>query len=622
MINIMVMQYLYSDNKLLKDPKSIFCKLCTRLNRDILNAEYKPIAEMGKNPNITNPVRDLLIIIVFGGLVYSVAVLTEAHEVIDTWVGDRRFAGLHLDEVFILLIYCGFAFAVFGMRRWREASREIVLRKQTEAYLQESESKFRNLSERSVAGIYLIQDDKFRYVNPVLARIFGYSVTEMKDILGPEDVTLPVDWPLVRENLRKRVSGESDSANYSFRGIKKNRDVIHVEVYGSRTQFLGRPAVIGTLLDITDRIRAAERLHHALEESQRRQNEISAMLETLKQREEQLIRQSYDLAARNADISILYKVSSAINRTIDMDELFPNILNTIFEIDLLKVERKGGIFLVNGDKMTLIAHTGCQDNFTENHRNMKVGMCLCGLVAETGEIIISENSDNDCLHTLRYPGMACHGHIILPLKTADTVVGVLFLYLPANSRIDEKIMQTLISVGNLIGIAISNSLLYEDTKTLSLRDPLTKVANRNLMNVELEKNFARAKRFESPLSVIMLDLDNFKKFNDTYGHTAGDKLLVDTAAILLKEVRETDVVVRYGGEEFLVLLPEAEIGDACEIAERIRKSVEDTAGVTISIGIAAYSSGIQKGRDLIKKADEALYHAKRNGKNRVEVYKG
>jgi len=577
---------------------------------------------MNKNPDITTPVRDIIVILVLGVIVYSVAVLTEAHEAIDNWVGDRRFAGLHLDEVFILLIYCGFAFAVFGMRRWREADREIVLRRQAESTLQESESKFRTLTEKSVAGIYLIQDNKFRHVNPVLAGIFGYSVSEMKDIMGPEDVTLPVDWPLVRENLRKRVSGESDSANYSFRGMKKNREVIHVEVYGSRTQYQGGPAVIGTLLDITDRISAAERLHHALDESQRRQNEISATLETLKQREEQLIRQSYDLAARNADISILYKVSSEISRTIDMQDLFPNILNTIFGIDILRVEKKGGIFLVNGDNMDLISHAGHKDDFIESHRDLKVGDCLCGLAAKTGEIITSGHCHKDSRHTFNYPGMTPHGHVIIPLKAVEKVVGVLYLYLPADSEIDERIMQTLISIGNLTGIAISNSLLYEQTKVRSLHDPLTNVANRNLMDVELEKYFARAKRFESPLSVIMLDLDNFKKFNDTYGHTAGDKLLVDTAAILLKEVRETDVVVRYGGEEFLVLLPEAEIQDAYEVAERIRKSVEDTTGVTISIGISSYSAGMQNGRVLIKKADEALYRAKHRGKNRIEISVG
>lgn len=320
------------------------------------------------------------------------------------------------------------------------------------------------------------------------------------------------------------------------------------------------------------------------------------------------------------ELAVLYKISSVINRTMGLKKLFANILNTITEIELFKVERKGGIFIVQGDNMTLVSHLGHSQLFLDKHKDMKVGTCLCGLAAKTGEIIVSNNVTDDRRHAIKYPDITPHGHIVIPLKVANRVLGVLYLYTQCNSEVDEKTINMLIAIGNQIGIAIDNAMLYEQTKALSLQDPLTKLANRNLMNVELEKSFARSKRFETPLSIIIMDLDNFKNYNDTHGHIAGDKLLVETANILTNEVRTIDLVVRYGGEEFLIILPDTEITKAREVAERIRKTTEITTGITISLGISAYQHGkTQKVDDVLKKADDALYQAKQKGKNRVEV---
>ncbi|MBI5098331.1 MAG: PAS domain S-box protein [Nitrospirae bacterium] len=469
--------------------------------------------------------------------------------------------------------------------------RDITSRKQAEQMLLESEEKFRNLAEQSLVGIYLVQDEKFRYVNPVLAEIFGYAVEELIDKKQTVDLVLPEDLPVVRENVRRRESGEVQSIHYDFRGRKKNGEIIYVDVYGSKTLYQGRPAVIGTLLDITGR----------------------------KHAEDRIMRQSREIESRNVELSTLYKISSAISCTININDLFSNILNTITEIDIMKVERRGGILLIDGDKMNLVSHLGHPAAFLDMHKNMTVNDCLCGLAARTGEMIISKNSHTDCHHTINYPGMTPHGHIIIPLKVIDKIIGVLYLYLPVDFDIDERTIQTFIAIGNQIGIAINNCLLHEKAKMLSLYDPLTKVANRNLMNVELEKNFARSKRFKSPFSIIMTDLDNFKAYNDTYGHTYGDRLLVKVAKILSTKVRTVDLVARYGGEEFLIILPDTELKGACEVAERIRKSVEAMTAVTLSLGVISYSSEILNMEAFIKQEDDALYRAKQKGKNRVEV---
>ena len=136
-------------------------------------------------------------------------------------------------------------------------------RKFNSVALRDSKNKYKDLSEKSFVGVYLIQDDVFKYVNPKLAEIFGYITEELIDKKGPKDVVWPQDWPLVNENIRKRLVGEIEAIQYEFRGITKIRELRYIEVYGSRTTYKGRPAVIGTLLDITKRRRTEELLKDA-----------------------------------------------------------------------------------------------------------------------------------------------------------------------------------------------------------------------------------------------------------------------------------------------------------------------------------------------------------------------
>ena len=137
------------------------------------------------------------------------------------------------------------------------------------------------------------------------------------------------------------------------------------------------------------------------------------------------------------------------------------------------------------------------------------------------------------------------------------------------------------------------------------------------MVMQLEQYFSLAKRYDKVFSVIMLDIDNFKKYNDSHGHSAGDKMLVRVAQVLLDDIRDADAVARYGGEEFLIILPETFLEAALITAERIRQQVVQDTGTTISLGVASYTPEMTRSEQLINKADEALYRAKTNGKNRV-----
>lgn len=368
-----------------------------------------------------------------------------------------------------------------------------------------------------------------------------------------------------------------------------------------------------------------ERMRHAAEVIQAEKN-------ILKATEEQILNQTNALQARNKELEMLYEVSSTISRTIVIDRLFADIMDSIAGLDFLSVERQGGIFTVEEDQMKLAYYLeGHSEEFLKLHDGMKVGECLCGLAAKTGEIIISKNSGADSRHTITYPDIVTHGHIIIPLKAIDKTVGVLYLYLPPDFEIDDEVMKTLTSIGNQMGIALENARLYEETKLLSLHDPLTGLANRRLMHIELDRNLAVAKRLNRPFSVLMLDLDFFKNYNDSHGHTAGDRLLVEISQLLTREMREMDLVARFGGEEFLMILPETGTSEATDIAERIRRRVMETdfyysgdeppEQVTVSLGVASFIDSITSERELITMADKAMYEAKNRGRNRVEVWK-
>lgn len=168
----------------------------------------------------------------------------------------------------------------------------------------------------------------------------------------------------------------------------------------------------------------------------------------------------------------------------------------------------------------------------------------------------------------------------------------------------------------------------EKLVVLSDTDPLTRLYNRRFLMEELERKLLWAKHNTQCLSLIVLDIDNFKKINDTFGHQNGDLVIISVAEVSRKKMRGHDIVARYGGEEFVIILPETPLSDAVLVAERLRKSVQakcfpppmEVLTVTVSLGVATFPSALVNSIDsLFKQADEALYLAKHRGRNRVEV---
>lgn len=170
------------------------------------------------------------------------------------------------------------------------------------------------------------------------------------------------------------------------------------------------------------------------------------------------------------------------------------------------------------------------------------------------------------------------------------------------------------------------NFMYSQTKQMSLTDPLTKLFNRRHFEVEFEREFKRAKRYNNPLSIAIADIDFFKQINDNYGHLCGDYILKEIAYIITGNFRQTDLIFRYGGEEFVIVLTETSGENALIPLERLRKAIENhtfkfnnnNIKITLSIGVSS-NTGCETAQDMFDEADKILYNAKNNGRNQIGV---
>lgn len=192
-------------------------------------------------------------------------------------------------------------------------------------------------------------------------------------------------------------------------------------------------------------------------------------------------------------------------------------------------------------------------------------------------------------------------------------------------NIEEIIRNFPVPESNKLDVIKKINFMYSHTRYLSLTDALTGLYNRRHLDTNLEREFLRAKRYHNDLSIAVIDIDFFKKVNDTYGHLCGDYVLKEVAYMILETLRKTDMVFRYGGEEFVAILTETPLEKAVIPLERLRKSIESypfeyngiSFRVTVSIGVNSTESGAATAGEFLDLADKALYLAKNKGRNRV-----
>ncbi|HEB64199.1 MAG TPA: diguanylate cyclase [Chloroflexi bacterium] len=217
----------------------------------------------------------------------------------------------------------------------------------------------------------------------------------------------------------------------------------------------------------------------------------------------------------------------------------------------------------------------------------------------------------------------------VPLIAHDDVLGVIAVHSTLPNYFTQSNLRLLSAFGSHVSVAISNARLYEEAQRLAITDPLTQLFNRRYFFQIASLEFRRAVRHHTPLSVLMIDIDRFKRVNDTYGHQIGDVALQKVAAACKRSIREIDILARYGGEEFIVLLPDTDADGAMRVAHRLHEAVGaqplQANGheilVTVSVGGAMMTEKMTELDILIARADQALYQAKKAGRNRVMFWK-
>jgi diguanylate cyclase (GGDEF)-like protein len=262
---------------------------------------------------------------------------------------------------------------------------------------------------------------------------------------------------------------------------------------------------------------------------------------------------------------------------------------------------------------------------------LKMGEGIAGWVAQTGKPTIVNDTARDARFARKFDSstqFSTRSILCAPLISRGRTIGVVEIINKLKGRFTQADLEILLTLVEPCAIAIENAILFQRTEQLTITDDLTKLFNSRYLNVYLSREIKRCKRHGIPLSVIFLDLDGFKGINDAYGHLAGSGTLAEVGAILAEAVRESDILARYGGDEFVVVLPETPPGGALVIAERLRRAIEDhgflqtqglTARISASFGIASYPDHALTPEGLIQKADQAMYRVKERDKNGIEV---
>ena len=219
--------------------------------------------------------------------------------------------------------------------------------------------------------------------------------------------------------------------------------------------------------------------------------------------------------------------------------------------------------------------------------------------------------------------------LFMPMRRRDRAAGYLAVFRRRGSMpFSPTDVSQLATLAAWTAVALENLRLSESIGKLAITDDLTQVYNYRFLKLALKRELKRAARFRQELALVMLDVDNLKGYNDRNGHQRGSYLLREMAALLVRQVRSFDLIAKYGGDEFTLILPQTGVEGAIAVAERMRRAVAEHAfpldepgGITISLGVATFPRDAEEWQTLIRAADQALYVAKRRGRNQVLTYR-
>jgi diguanylate cyclase (GGDEF)-like protein/PAS domain S-box-containing protein len=468
--------------------------------------------------------------------------------------------------------------------------------KRTEASFRESEARFRAIFDQAAVGVAEadIRSCRFTAVNRRLCEMIGLTDRElMAD--SYLNFTPPEDRHLHEGPMAQLIAGEIPRFSFEKRYLKKNGEILWVQLTASPLWKPGE-APLRNLVVIQD-ITAGKQMRDEIE---RRSRQLEA-----------LHQMSLDLTAE-LDLNAL--LHAVVQRALDL------IGGTTCNCYLYQPV---------GDLVERVARAG--EGLISRKTTRQRGEGLVGVIWETGQPLLI-NDYRHWPHRVRaYTSASPRSMIGAPIRWGEAFLGVLNIMATEKDRFIQTDVDTLGMFANQAAIAIRNARLYRQVEQTAITDELTGIFNRRGFLQLGEREFDRALRLGRPLAALLIDIDHFKAVNDRFGHQTGDQVLQALAENLRRNTRGIDVTGRYGGEEFVLLLPETLPAGALQIAERIRQAIarmrvaaplesgapESAIAVTASIGIAALTPDIRNLGFLIDRADQAQYLAKRAGRNRV-----
>lgn len=340
--------------------------------------------------------------------------------------------------------------------------------------------------------------------------------------------------------------------------------------------------------------------------------------------------QSKDLALLQEvqGLKSILSVAQLVVSSLELDEVLQNILHSAMAITDFPA---GSIALYNDadNSLELHAHAGLSETFTAHQRwTAKAGGLTHEILGHGQPFVVEDTVSFSLPMNPLTVKEGIRALIAVPLIFQNSIVGILYVDDFQPRTIAQDRLGLLSILASFATMSIDNARLYHRTLELACTDGLTGLFNHRQFKRDFCEELRRAERYDGALSIILLDVDNFKHFNDTYGHPNGDIVLREMAGLMCQLLRDCDLVYRYGGEEFIALLPETRSQEALLVADRIRAFVEtespgfltditQTEGITVSIGVATYPADGADTKTLLKNVDDLMYLAKSSGKNQV-----